>query len=177
MKFWVLWTAGAIALFSSAARAQDEGAATPPPQNEQFRSSMDRVFGRGQWRETSGYRSQAREDELRREGAGTVPLGVMSHHSMGSPDAPGAYDVIVAGMSTQSAAIKLKASGEPVTRVIAERAHGAQGSHLHIESSFAHGVTPAPQGEADDSSIYLRVVNGKRNPLLVHASHSRRPTG
>ena len=137
-------------------------------QNQQFRSAMDHVFGPGGWRETSGYRSQAREDELRREGAGTVPLGQISHHSMGNPDAPGAYDVVVPGMTTESAAAKLKSSSDAFDRVIAERSHGGEGQHLHIEpraGKLASSAAAAPQPNPGDS-IYLRVVNGRRNPQL-----------
>jgi hypothetical protein len=94
---------------------------------------MDRVFGAGRWRETSGYRTLAQENELRKQGAGTVPLGERSHHSMGRPDAPGAYDIVVEGMAPQLAAAKLKRSGEPVARVVAEGSHGPQGPHLHVE--------------------------------------------
>jgi hypothetical protein len=133
--------------------------------NSALKTTMDKVFGAGSWRETGGYRSQAREDELRREGAGTVPVGEISHHSMGTPDAPGAYDIVVPGMSTESAAQKLKGSSDDFSRVIAERSHGSQGSHLHVEPKagrLAGGKTEAP----DDSNIYLRVVGGRRNPAL-----------
>jgi TPR repeat protein len=101
--------------------------------HKRFRAMMDRVFGPGRWRETGGYRTLAKENELRREGAGTVPLGQRSRHSMGSPKAPGAYDVVVAGMSPQLAAAKLRRSREELARVVAEVAHGTQGPHLHVE--------------------------------------------
>jgi hypothetical protein len=138
------------------------------PQKTDFHAAMDRVFGQGRWRETSGYRTEAEEDELRREGAGTVLLGHLSHHSMGTPDAPGAYDVVVSGMSTQGAAEKLRRSGESFVKVLAEGAHGTQGSHLHIEPGAdlaAAGAGPAPK-VAEAPTIYLRIVGGRRNPLL-----------
>ncbi|MGH7024884.1 MAG: hypothetical protein ACREEB_15020 [Caulobacteraceae bacterium] len=175
MKLAIVLATAGLVVGPAAALAQ--GAPATPSQSQRFRSTMDHVFGPGEWRETSGYRSQAREDELRRQGAGTVPAGVISHHSMGSPDAPGAYDVVVPGMSTRDAAIKLESSGAPMARVIAERAHGEQGSHLHIEPDFSHGSDAAMEAAPaapDDSSIYLRVVNGRRNPLLLHAPHARR---
>lgn len=140
--------------------------------NEQFRSAMDNVFGPGRWRQTSGYRSEARENELRREGAGTVPVGQISRHSVGTPDAPGAYDVVVDGMSTQSAAVKLRQSGAPFTRVLAEGAHGPEGSHLHIEPGLALASNPAPQAAPPEDVIYLRVVGGRRNPVLARASRT-----
>lgn len=133
--------------------------------NTALKSTMDKVFGPGGWRETGGFRSQAREDELRREGAGTGPVGQISHHSMGTPDAPGAYDIVVPGMSTESAAAKLQSSSDDFSRVFAERSHGAQGSHLHVEPKagrLAGGKAEAP----DDSNIYLRVAGGRRNPAL-----------
>jgi hypothetical protein len=175
----------AMALTPPAALAQTYVLVTPPHHHaeeassapagtskEQFRSTLDRVFGPGQWRETSGYRSPERENELRREGAGTVPEGQLSHHSMGTPDAPGAYDVVVAGMSTEGAAQVLRRSGEPFVRVLAEGAHGPEGSHLHIEpgSGWAAGAPAADAAPKPDpgDSVYLRVIGGKRNPVLTH---------
>jgi hypothetical protein len=131
-----------------------------------LKTTMDRVFGAGAWRETGGYRSQAREDELRREGAGTVPVGQVSHHSMGTPDAPGAYDIVVPGMTTESATERLKSSSDDFSRVLAERSHGSQGSHLHVEPKAGHLVGGAAAQAPDDSNIYLRVSGGRRNPAL-----------
>jgi len=133
---------------------------------------MDRVFGPGQWRQTSGYRTPAQEDALRREGAGTVPAGRLSHHSMGGPDAPGAYDVVVPGMSSASAAVRLRRSGEGFTRIVAEGAHGAQGPHLHIEPGMrtAQAAASAPPEE----TVYLRIVGGERNPVIRRAARPRR---
>ncbi|HEX4180689.1 MAG TPA: tetratricopeptide repeat protein [Caulobacteraceae bacterium] len=110
---------------------RDVGASGPPA--ARFHAMMDRVFGPGRWRETSGYRSVAQEDALRRQGAGVVPLGQRSHHSMGDPNAPGAYDIVVDGMTPQLAAAKLKHAPVQLARVVAEAAHGGQGPHLHIE--------------------------------------------
>ena len=98
-----------------------------------FHATMDQVFGEGRWRETSGFRSQAQENALRRAGAGTVAPGRISYHSVGAPDAPGAYDAVVASMSVANAAAKLKKAGVPFHRVLAERAHGREGPHLHVE--------------------------------------------
>jgi len=156
------------------ARAADVAAPMGEVQSERLRSAMDRIFSPGRWRETSGYRSPAKEDELRRQGAGTVPAGHLSRHSLGSPDAPGAYDVVVAGMSPQSAAARLKSSGEPFARVVAEGAHGPQGPHLHIEPGFEGGAASAPRAASDDT-IYLRVVGGRRNPLLARTSFAAAP--
>ena len=99
---------------------------------DDFRSTMDQVFGPGRWRQTSGYRSQAEEDGLRRQGAGTVAPGRISHHSIGGPGSPGAYDAVVDSMSPETAAAKLRGAGG-FSRVVAEGAHGVQGPHLHIE--------------------------------------------
>lgn len=108
---------------------------------------MDQVFGPGRWRQTSGYRSQAQEDALRRQGAGTVAPGRISHHSIGVPGSPGAYDAVVDGMSLETAAAKLKRTGAGAgfSRVVAEGAHGVEGPHLHIElaTAAARGA-PAP---------------------------------
>ena len=98
-----------------------------------FKTTMDRVFGPGRWRQTSGYRTRAQEDALRRAGAGTVPRGVLSKHSLGNPEKPGAYDAVVDGVALQTAAEKLRRVGGAFSRVIAEGAHGPQGAHLHVE--------------------------------------------
>jgi hypothetical protein len=117
----------------------------PRGAGDDFRSTMDQVFGPGRWRQTSGYRSQAQEDALRRQGAGTVAPGRVSHHSIGAPGAPGAYDAVVDSMSLETAAAKLKRTGAGFSRVVAEGAHGAQGPHLHIElATAAVRGSPAP---------------------------------
>jgi hypothetical protein len=96
-------------------------------------ATMDRVFGEGRWRLTSGYRTRAQEDALRRAGAGTVAPGHVSRHSVGDPETPGAIDAVVHGMTLRAAAEKLRRDGEGVDRVLAEGAHGPEGAHLHIE--------------------------------------------
>lgn len=114
------------------------GAATTPaprggtPQ-ARFTSVMDSVFGAGRWRQTGGYRTPEREDELRALGAGTVRPGAISAHSLGRPGAPGAYDAVVEGLGVQAAAQRLRESGAPFSRILAEGAHGGQGAHLHLE--------------------------------------------
>jgi hypothetical protein len=98
-----------------------------------FRAQMNAVFGIGKWRETGGYRSQAREDELRAQGALTVPAGHISRHSLGTPGAPEAYDIVVEGMSPYEAAVFLQRSGARFARLFPESSHGDQGAHLHVE--------------------------------------------
>jgi uncharacterized protein YjeT (DUF2065 family) len=106
--------------------------------DEDFRTTMDRVFGPGRWRQTSGYRTRAQEDALRRAGAGTVAAGHLSKHSIGNWEKPGAYDAVVRDMSLQAAAEKLRrAGGDGFSRVLAEGAHGGQGPHLHVELILA----------------------------------------
>jgi hypothetical protein len=112
-------------------RHREAEAAPAPPAD--FKTMMDRVFGEGRWRQTSGYRTVAQENALRRAGAGTVRAGRLSRHSVGDPDAPGAYDAVVAKLSPAAAAAKLKRAGAPFAKVAAEGAHGRQGPHLHIE--------------------------------------------
>jgi TPR repeat protein len=99
----------------------------------EFNARMNEVFGAGRWRETGGYRTQARENQLRAEGALTVKPGGVSRHSMGTPDAPGAYDIVVAGMSPGQAAVKIEKSGVAFHRLFPEGEHGTQGAHLHVE--------------------------------------------
>lgn len=121
-------------------------AAQAAASGEDFQATMDRTFGAGRWRKTSGYRTQAQENALRRQGAGTVAPGHISYHSIGGPEAPSAYDAVVSGMTLASAAAKLNRAGAPFSRVLAEGAHGPQGAHLHIELARK----AAPQAEAED---------------------------
>lgn len=145
--------------------------AQAPGSREGFQAAMDRAFGPGRWRKTSGYRSQAQENALRRQGAGTVAPGHVSYHSIGAPDAPSAYDAVVAGMSPVSAAAKLKQVGGPFTRVLAERRHGAQGAHLHIE--LARGAAPvAAVQQVDDRTDGRRRRHGRETPNSADAAEN-----
>jgi len=105
-------------------------------------ATMDQVFGEGRWRLTSGYRTVAQENALRRAGAGTVAPGHVSKHSLGDTDTPGAIDAVVHGMTLKAAAAKLRQDGEGVDRVLAEGPHGPQGAHLHIELTAADVAPP-----------------------------------
>jgi hypothetical protein len=117
---------------------------------------MDRVFGRGAWRMTGGYRTPQREDELRAQGALTVRPGGLSRHSMGRPGAPGAYDLVVDGMSPSEAASRLRAAGAPFARYQPKGVHGTQGPHLHVEPfGFGHApgfqlASSGPKAPADE---------------------------
>lgn len=130
-------------------------AAQPPPPSARvtsqsgFRDIMNRVFGVGKWRETGGYRTQATENKLRAEGALTVPVGEVSRHSMGTPDAPDAYDIVVAGLSPEQTADRLRHSGVPFRRLFPEGVHGTQGAHLHVEPALGELHTVSWQPIAD----------------------------
>ncbi|MGH7023842.1 MAG: tetratricopeptide repeat protein [Caulobacteraceae bacterium] len=102
-----------------------------------FKQDMNHVFGQGRWRETGGFRSRARENQLRAEGALTVAPGDISRHSLGTPDAPGAYDIVVEGLSPEQAALKIRKSGIAFQRLFPEGLHGTQGAHLHVEPFLA----------------------------------------
>jgi hypothetical protein len=155
-------------------------------QNDRFRETMDQLFGPGRWRETSGYRSPAEEDRLRLEGAGTVAAGRISAHSRGTPDAPGAYDAVVYGMPLSLAASMLRQSGTEFAQAFAEGAHGPEGAHLHINVGYGAAAyaalpieTPPQRIRAASrvvrvscDSIYMRVVGGRRNPLLDSCSNA-----
>ncbi|WP_394764461.1 hypothetical protein [Phenylobacterium sp.] len=108
----------------------EAGAASP---HGAFHATMDRVFGPGRWRQTSGYRTPAQEDALRRQGAGAVARGRTSLHSVGGPEAPGAYDAVVDRVAPARAAARLRQAGVGFSRVVAEAAHGREGPHLHVE--------------------------------------------
>jgi len=161
--------AGAMALcLGQAAMAQgiqvvsagDEYAALHPrpaakaaaPARGDFRATMDRVFGEGRWRQTSGYRTTAQENALRRQGAGTVAPGRTSLHSIGGPEAPGAIDAVVDRLAPSHAAARLRAAGAPFARVIAEGPHGREGAHLHLELASTSGQAAAAASAEDDSA-------------------------
>lgn len=116
----------------------------PRHRGRNIHATMDRVFGEGGWRLTSGYRTVAQENALRRAGAGTVAPGRISKHSVGDPTQPGAIDAVVHGMSLKTAAEKLRRDGEGVDRVLAEGPHGPEGAHLHIELTNAPVDDPTP---------------------------------
>jgi hypothetical protein len=146
-------------------------------QKARLHAALDRAFGAGKWRVTSGFRSEARENELRAMGAGTVPVGVLSHHSMGSPSNPGAYDVVVDGMDQAAAAKILRDTDPGFGRILFEGAHGPEGAHLHIEmgAASAQGSTAPKLISASAkmdfcNSVYERVVDGRRNAKLKGCS-------
>jgi hypothetical protein len=182
VTLWVVAGAGAQA--SDSGRANDVGASAHPSarwtQNDRFHATMDQVFGPGRWRETSGYRSPSEENRLRLQGAGTVAPGDLSAHSRGTPDAPGAYDAVVYGMSLTRAASMLRASGTEFAQAFAEGAHGPEGAHLHINvgnglaavAEQAPGRVASMTARVPCDSIYMRVVGGRRNPLLSSCSNS-----
>ena len=102
----------------------DLGLAAVTP-HARFAAMMDAVFGPNSWRETGGFRTAKRENELRALGALTVAQGARSAHSLGKPEAPGAYDLVVNGLSPEQAAKKLRISKAPLKVIFAEAAHGA----------------------------------------------------
>lgn len=121
-----------------------------------FTALMDAVFGPRKWRETGGFRTARRENELRALGALTVPQGALSAHSLGKPEAPGAYDLVVDGLSPEQAARKLRLSKAPLKIIFAEAAHGAEGPHLHVEPysiSFDAGPARGKAAVADPAKL------------------------
>ena len=139
----------------------------------QFRSTMDSTFGTGNWRVTGGYRTQARENQLRAQGALTVAPGRISQHSLGSWRRPGAYDVVVDGVDPFSAAAKLREAGAPFRTIFAEGAHGSQGPHLHISPYSGAGlaVSRGPPG------LPWRVANPTPAQLALAALGERARQG
>jgi hypothetical protein len=122
----------ALGLIAGRSLAQESTLAPVSP-GARFGAIMDSTFGPGAWRMTGGYRTPERENELRAQGALTVPAGVMSRHSAGRPGAPGAYDLVVSGLSPAVAAARLREANAPFRKYFAEGAHGTQGAHLHLE--------------------------------------------
>ena len=116
-----------------------------------FASLMNTVFGEGAWRMTGGYRTPQREDQLRAQGAMTVRPGGISRHSLGRPGAPGAFDLVVNGMSPGEAAERLRRAGAPFARYQPKGTHGTQGPHLHLEP-YGFGAAPGPRFQMASSS-------------------------
>jgi hypothetical protein len=112
-----------------------------------FTAIMNQVFGAGAWRMTGGYRTPERENELRAQGAKTVRPGGVSPHSLGSRNAPGAYDLVVDGMSPYEAAARLRRAGAPFARYVPKGAHGSQGPHLHLEPYSYDLLASGPAGK------------------------------
>src|SRR5258708_21003086 len=75
----------AMAAVAVAVAAPAAGARADEVKPANLGAVMDSVFGAGKWRETGGYRTPARENELPAQGALTVPVGLLSHHSSGRP--------------------------------------------------------------------------------------------
>jgi hypothetical protein len=143
----LLSAAAAMVLLAGQAFAQESP-------NARLGSIMDSVFGAGNWRLTGGYRTPERENVLRAQGALTVPPGALSRHSVGRPGAPGAYDVVVPGLSPGAAAARLQRAGAPFRKYFPEGAHGTQGAHLHIEP---HSTSLGPAGDSPPrmQSVYF----------------------
>ena len=136
-----------IVAAAAAALLRAEPSHADAASHERFRSAMDAAFGAGKWRTTGGYRTREREDQLRSQGALTVRPGAVSHHSLGTPQAPGAYDVVVDGLNPFEAARRLRATATLFRVVLPEGAHGDQGPHLHLEPAGAGlaAASGAPQ--------------------------------
>jgi hypothetical protein len=149
------------------------GARADDDVHAQFHSTMDSVFGAGGWRITGGYRTQARENELRAQGALTVAPGRISRHSHGTRARPGAYDVVVDGVSPFSAAAKLRKANAPFRTIFPEGRHGSQGAHLHIDP-YAGGRSVASH---EPPGIPWRVANPTPAQLALAALYERAKQG
>lgn len=148
----ILFAVLALSLLAEPASAQSSAHA-------RFTAIMDEVFGPGAWRMTGGYRTPERENQLRAQGAMTVRPGRLSRHSLGSPDAPGAYDLVVNGLSPHEAAARLRRAGAPFARYQPKGAHGTQGPHLHLEPW----------------SLDLRATSPSGWPSIIQASYGPEP--
>lgn len=151
-----------------------------------FDTGVNASLGPGRWRETGGYRSPAREDQLRAQGAATVPAGRTSRHSLGTADAPGAHDIVPEGMSMTDAEARLRRT-PGVKDVLAEGSAGGQGAHLHVDMANAPNMTPvdhdpfasktkppAAQSAASGSVLRSPVTTGKPKPTpkLTPVNHN-----
>lgn len=158
-----------------------------------FAARMDTVFGKGKWRDTGDFRTQGREAQLRAQGADTARG--MSAHSLGTPEAPGAHDIVVPGMPAIQVAKRLKDAGWR-GQLIPEEGAGGQGAHLHVgavedwsdlaaPSAAEGGAAPAPKPAAPakpvppPSSDYMTNLRGRQHEDLeaMRAYQQANPTG
>lgn len=102
--------------------SQAPAPSSPYEDEQHFRTRMDSAYGPGKWQETSGYR-----DPAHNRAVGGVPT---SRHMQGTPDAPGAHDIVVSGQDPATAARRLPKGykGLPEGQI------GAQGPHLHVDA-------------------------------------------
>lgn len=156
-----------VSLFASGVSAEEIT-------QDKFSSLMNTVFGHGAWRMTGGYRTPAREDELRAQGAMTVRPGGISRHSMGRPGAPGAYDLVVDGMSPSEAANRLRSAGAPFARYQPKGAHGTQGPHLHLEPyGFGPPAASGPRFQMVSSDLPKPQADDRRVRAVTIAMPAR----
>jgi hypothetical protein len=71
---------------------------------------------------------------------------------LGGQDNPGAYDIVVPGLSPATAAERLRAVDAPFSRYLAEGPHGTQGAHLHVEMASS---SQTGAGDGVHSSILV----------------------
>ncbi|TAJ68502.1 MAG: hypothetical protein EPO51_26820 [Phenylobacterium sp.] len=146
------------------------GASAQAITEARFSTIMDTVFGQGAWRMTGGYRTPEREDQLRAQGAMTVRPGGLSRHSLGRPGAPGAYDLVVDGMSPSEAANRLRNAGAPFARYQPKGAHGTQGPHLHLEPyGFGPPAGSGPRFQVASLDLPKTKVEGGRARAMTIA--------
>ncbi len=117
--------------------------------HQDFHALMDSTFGKGKWHQKGGYRTPERENELRAEGAGTVKPGKTSDHSKGTPENPGAYDIVVDGLNPRQVARRLQETGADFVHFYPEGQRATQGAHLHVSvpTGAASGAKPHAGGD------------------------------
>lgn len=153
------------ALLAAALGALAAPASAQEMTQARFGAVMDRVFGPGTWRMTGGYRTPEREDQLRAQGAMTVRPGGMSRHSLGHPGAPGAFDLVVNGMSPFTAAQRLRDAGAPFAKYQPKGTHGTQGPHLHLEP-YGFGPVGQPRFQVA-SATTAKVEEGRARSVTL----------
>ena len=117
-------------------------APAPTPDVYEPTSAFVGSLGPG-YRDTSDYRSEAKERQLGAEGAG-VARGI-SNHSRGTPQAPGAHDIVPTGDWNQALDRLRALTG--VKDAFIESAHGPEGRHIHVDMTPGYrGNAAAPAG-------------------------------
>ena len=140
---------------------------SPYETNVAFRSRMDAAFGKGGWKPTSDYR-----DPTHNKAVGGVSR---SMHMQGSPDAPGAHDIVVGGTDPATASKRLPGDlrGLP------------EGDHLHVSEADPWKVVAQapskPPAEAEPVPAKVGVGGGDiqrlygRSPKQTAEFEARKP--
>ena len=131
--------------FTIVGGARQQPAAKPAatyPSKQDFSSIADKAFGPGKWTPTSEFRTKAHNAQV-----GGV---AHSNHMKGTPDNPGAYDIVVPGMNAAQIGTALKKAGWAGTDY-------PEKDHLHTNApAVKPPAEPVTRHKPDPPAYYNR---------------------